>query len=145
MRTIKFRAWEHNLNEIIPVDDIQFYRGDDIEIEGIKLKPKPRDEQPIIINTRSAWRIADGEDVSLMQFTGLLDKNGKEIYEGDLVTIRQNGHISTIEFTDGCFMMVHKHKDLSGVENGGYEQVLGFLAVPVEVIGNIYENPGLLK
>ncbi|MGL6032426.1 MAG: YopX family protein [Kurthia gibsonii] len=63
MREIKFRAWEMNYKEIIDVDSINF--------------------ESKIINTECAWRMFS--EVILMQYTGLKDKNGREIYEGDIV------------------------------------------------------------
>lgn len=73
-------------------------------------------------------------DLVLMQFTGLLDKNGKEIYEGDVVmkTVKDNGHAP-------IKMPVRWNQILAGFDiNGksGHEY---------EIIGNIYENPELLK
>lgn len=145
MREIKFRAWEHTLKEMIEVDDIQFYRGDDINIDGIELKPLPRNEQPIMINTRSAWRIANDEDVTLMQYTGLHNKNGKEIYEGDVVDIEHPCWTQRCitEFRNGSFIF----RQLFG--EGKETIVPGFSFMrekwEVKVIGNIYENPELLK
>jgi uncharacterized phage protein (TIGR01671 family) len=70
---------------------------------------------------------------SLMQFTGLKDKNGVDIYEGDLLK-RLNGAIDRVEFDTGQFVVVHKNGDSD------------YIAVKnkFEVIGNIYENPELL-
>lgn len=66
MREIKFRAWEKNLKEIIPVYNIDFEKK--------------------MINTDSAWRLFD--ETELMQSTGLKDKNDKEIFEGDIVSFK---------------------------------------------------------
>jgi uncharacterized phage protein (TIGR01671 family) len=65
----------------------------------------------------------------VMQFTGLLDKNGKEIYEADLLK-RLNGEVETVVFDSGCFCI--KHKD------GSFD----FIAEhnQFEIVGNIYEN-----
>ena len=142
MREIKFRAFEHNQKEMIGVDDIQFYRGDDINVDGVELKPRPREEQPIMINTRSVWRIADGEDVTLMQYTGLKDRNGVEIYEGDIVGYTTNyyGKLRTDN------KQTIKWEDDMEHDGFGCPLATGFLlrGYDWEVIGNIYENPELL-
>lgn len=69
-----------------------------------------------------------------MQFTGLLDKNGKEIYEGDIVKYQANGNevIDSVIYIDSFF---------------GVEKFTGMLSsfYPIEVIGNIYKNPELIK
>ena len=79
----------------------------------------------------------------IMQYTGLKDKNGKEIYEGDIVKNLEHGHVFSVEW---------------GIENESYAGWSGvwqgktFVAplyngplVNCEIIGNIYENPELLK
>jgi hypothetical protein len=68
----------------------------------------------------------------VMQFTGLKDKNGKEIYEGDV--IRGEGGNLPVEWRNG-FYMVRPDKTAFDLVDG-YE---------IDIIGNIYENPGLLK
>jgi uncharacterized phage protein (TIGR01671 family) len=80
-------------------------------------------------------------DHELMQFTGLLDKNGKEIYEGDIV-ICINGHEGVVEWekSDCCF-------NVTGYYNASndYPSMAFMEGQPFEVIGNIYENPELLE
>ena len=75
-----------------------------------------------------------------MQYTGLKDKNGKEIYEGDIVRVKDRvgvEFIATIEFQDGCFVAVLDKETAYSVDL--------FKDDDMEVIGNIYENPELLK
>ena len=71
------------------------------------------------------------------QSTGLFDKNGKEIYEGDVVTFDNNLQgISKVMFAEGCYMVVAKN----------YATSLTFrLANHTFVAGNIHDNPELLK
>ena len=87
----------------------------------------------------------------LLEFTGLHDKNGKEIYEGDYIrqTYSENmeiepyteylsiEHKGEIMFQDGMFVIDDKEEgQYPIVSNEGFD---------VEVIGNIYENPELLE
>ncbi len=73
------------------------------------------------------------------QFTGLLDKNGKEIYEGNIVD-----HYATfgyVLFEDGMFTL-----STSAKVNFGHRQPLCYIdSLQCEIIGNIHENPELLK
>lgn len=78
-----------------------------------------------------------GENDILMQFTDHKDKNDKEIYEGDIVEFEPSNKeklIGVIQFNEGCF---------------GYMTNKGFYSFPkyifTKIIGNIYENPKLLK
>lgn len=93
----------------------------------------------------------DEPDKAWMQFTGLLDKNDKEIYEGDICEVINfysemcieagewvetlNDTTGVIEFKEGCFMF-----------NDGQDIPLHYFRIQqLEIIGNIYENPELLK
>lgn len=87
----------------------------------------------------------NGEDVILMQSTGLKDKNGKEIFEGDILAIETDEGILNVNiFWDSkhaLFMFESKkynEEDLLAelVEDNTY---------PFEIAGNIYENPELLE
>lgn len=79
------------------------------------------------------------EEIELMQFTGLEDKNGTEIYEGDVV-VHDGKRTRPVRWNEE---MAAFDMDVSGVavdqECGSYEPST------IEVIGNIYENPELLK
>ncbi|MDO4782817.1 MAG: YopX family protein [Capnocytophaga felis] len=65
------------------------------------------------------------------QFTGLYDKNGKEIYEGDVISIFGKNH--AVKFKDGMFTINDR------------EMRRYIHSIPLEVIGNVYENPELVK
>lgn len=116
MREIKFRAWDSTRNLMGRVIDV----GDRLD--------------------REIWQ---GDDITLMQFTGLKDKNGKEIYEGDVVRGNPLG-ANNIEtgivqwMNDGWFVSDETERDN---EKRLHYDFFG----SVEIIGNIYENPELLK
>jgi len=86
------------------------------------------------------------EGKSVMQFTGLKDKNGKEIYEGDICRYRwyindndiAEEIIDKVEFTDGSFMF-HVSPLWEWRKTQKPWDIL------LEIIGNIYENPELLE
>lgn len=81
-----------------------------------------------------------GVDYPLMQFTGLKDKNGTEIYEGDVVRwdVNETSVTAPVGFESGAFWMLESIETSFAVYNdwgrGEYE-----------VIGNLYENPELLE
>lgn len=88
-------------------------------------------------------------DVILLQFTGLTDRNGKEIYEGDIIEVSKENieHIggsitkTVVGYKNGCYMAGRNNID-------NLNTYLWLLAGDVgncEVIGNIYENPELLE
>ena len=80
------------------------------------------------------------------QFTGLTDKNGKKIFEGDIISTDIKRPYLVVEFRDGCFMF--------NCNDGGEDYY--DIMLPIckeahteyeygEVIGNIHDNPELLK
>lgn len=83
----------------------------------------------------------NGEDVVLMQSTGLFDKNGKEVFVGDI-----------IKCTRGCLHEVYLEKEYGGTYIGGMPAIYlkgireGYAWTGDEVIiGNVYQNPELLE
>ena len=148
MKEIKFRAWEKNRKEMLEVLGIFFDVGT-IKHKLLKLKGNTNPFNEGYPNTYF-------KDIELMQYTGLKDKNGKEIYEGDIVRIP---HWSR-EYTCSECGYTHKSDGVAKIiwanETFGcgdhYRSVAGFhfrigmndfeLAdvEEWEVIGNIYEN-----
>ena len=88
------------------------------------------------------------EEYELLEYTGLKDKNGKEIYEGDiLVGINRNNieMIAEVFFMDGCFQIKQGFRFPAEDQRKDYFLRGIFDGKELEVIGNIYENPELLK
>ena len=84
------------------------------------------------------------DDIELMQYTGIKDKNGVKIYEGDIVLIRIDKtnilHKTVVKFKHGVFIA-----DIIGDNDYIYLFHFGFNEDDFEVIGNIYENKNLLE
>ncbi len=82
-----------------------------------------------------------GEGNNFMQYTGLTDKNGKEIFEGDIVKRHKcdmiNEFIGVVKYEYCSFVA----EDISQE----YDDVLHYQSHLIEIIGNIYETPELIK
>ena len=118
MREIKFRAWDTKT---------------DNWVEGIEL---------VIHTTGRLLRIPD--HVILMQFTGLHDKNGKEIYEGDIVRINHPDD-RTGDFTNAIGKVFWWEEEGGWYHGNNHGRPPKRMWEYVEVIGNIYEHPDLLN
>ena len=85
------------------------------------------------------------EDLVLMQSTGLKDKNGKEIFEGDILAVEADDGviILKVSWDDEHALFVIKTKKFN--EETALAELVDDNSYPFEVIGNIYENPELLE
>jgi hypothetical protein len=115
-REIKFRAWdEHTKNMITPA--LEFDNSD-----------RPMQITFHVIDVKLVW----------MQFTGLKDKNGKEIYEGDVLLTTYNTKYFVVEWHLSRWWGT----PIKGLHSGRGKDIH---FIKSEIIGNIYENPELLN
>jgi hypothetical protein len=115
MREHKYRAW----------DGKQMSRSFTLLDAAYEGFPRPITDDNGEYNTHS--------NITLLQYTGLKDKNGKEIYEGDIVD-----KYGRVEFFCGVYRCNVHNADILILS-------VDVAASKLEVIGNIYENPELLK
>ncbi|HEW0989072.1 TPA: DNA-packaging protein [Streptococcus pneumoniae] len=119
----KYRAWDKELQTMLDVSLIDFKKG-------------------VLVGEH--WEFGETnfmnfDEIVLMQSTGLFDRNGKEIFEGDVLTSQNYPVKGVVEFRTDLGLWVHYLKRYS------YFEYLGNVAGSKEIIGNIYENPELLE
>lgn len=130
-REIKFRAWHTKYLKMEYYDkelkeDIDYWDG----CKGTKLS---------MINS-----LCRNNNFILMQYTGLKDKNGKEIYEGDVLQGVSNnpfslGHVNNYQVMWGVDSWHIKGTHFS------IQELKNYCNNNIEIIGNIYENPEILN
>ena len=120
----KFRVWFPDLNQMLRVKALVF----------------EKDKTRCVCGYSFDFYL-ENENATIMQSTGLKDKNGKEVFVGDI-----------IKCTRGCLHEVYIEKEYGGTYIGGMPAVYlkdlreGYAWTEhEEIIGNIYENPELLE
>ena len=148
MREIKFRTWDYDTNTMVYPDS---------ELETIFCF----DKVGLSVYHSNGKELGSFE---VNQYTGLKDKNGKEVYEGDIIQFVWSedscwGEAGTykgyIKFEKGAFEVVYidredkiTYADEDGFHEKNKSDYVGSLfswSDEVEVIGNIYDNPELLE
>ena len=119
MREIKFRAWDKINKDMFNVESINF---------------QERKVYRDIVSYR------EFNDIELMQYTGLKDKNNKEIYKGDILFESFGERYYKVVFENGSFRAEFE---------GDFEEhsfdLIDVVLHRCEIIGNIYENPELME
>lgn len=137
-REIKFRAWlygkMHNDIGLHPFIAMDHTKCDEDDFTHV---PKGTERGELTLYT-------SGSSSGIMQFTGLHDKNGKEIYEGDIVSITNDfgySELATIEYgLDNMAAFCYRY-----CKDNFILAASDIAACDTKVIGNIYQHPELLK
>lgn len=128
-RQIKFRAWDKQNKVMIPVDGINFNSLGFQDFRDASIASYSEETGKI-----SCIRLSE---VELIQYTGMKDKNGKEIYEGDIFHLGDKNIKYQVVWNDTGFM---------GKQCGSSSYVgLEYWQERIEVIGDIWTTPELLE
>lgn len=134
MRKIKFRAWLKNEKKMVDVLYIDF------DVKMIVFYNQDEEYEDVIRE-----EFAPFDAINLIQYTGLKDKNGVEIYEGD-VFIYEDGCIGVVRYSEQYAWFIIEWYENSHSKEPIDDDPLGNINIHnMEVIGNIYDNPELLQ
>ena len=140
-REIKFRAWDKEWNKMFYFSEPKVWQHiSTAENYSLEFGKRHLNSDNLV-------------DAKLMQFTGLKDKNGKEIYEGDILVYTgtspphyfNNGDLFIVEWVLNRWVGTRIKDKTQGDYCGGNHLEDWLMSSDREVIGNIYENPELLK
>ena len=147
-REIKFRVWTGNMME---------YNVTAGKFGTFYVNPEKGDGlNPLDTASLTTCTTKYPEDIPVMQYSGLKDKNGREIYEGDVLQDRQ-GMLTVVKFRYGCFFACLPDDDeevmtsdacdfhnlIAQWENATDKIFSGDISLTI--VGNTYDNPELLK
>lgn len=150
----KFKIWDKTEKKFLPLDYKTENTDSWISIDNTGVYLVERD------NARDVAFFTDiTEDVIILQCTGLSDKNGKEIYDGDILNLYVSSkklYRYQVKYEIGSFMLVSKDEifDFKNVWNDNVHPLSQLYFEyqneencidQCEVVGNIYENPELLE
>lgn len=140
-REIKFMAWDEANNRMFQVKEITFSEDGNHTITEWRDNGHERWSSPLNGNQ------AHGKWIHLMQYTGLKDKNGKEIYEGDILRTFWNYHDGPKESTIRFEWSDSRagFECIKIIEQGADYLRAGKPITEYEIIGNLYENPELIN
>ncbi|WP_261104854.1 YopX family protein [Streptococcus mitis] len=125
----KFRAWDKHSQKMFANDELLIWNNN----------VYANDSKKLTCNNLKGWSI---DDEYLMQSTGLRDKNGKEIFEGDILDYK--GRKALVRWHGSYASFIYRFVD--ELQNRKTEWKPLYLAyMKCEIIGNIYENPEFLE
>lgn len=124
---LKFRAWDKHEQKMFTNDELIIWNGN----------VYANDSKKLTCNNLKGWSI---DDEYLMQSTGLVDKNGKEIFEGDIVKMSKDVYSEPTYYE-----VVRHYGGAYRLESKQHGCELWLRHTDCEVVGNIYENPELLE
>jgi uncharacterized phage protein (TIGR01671 family) len=159
MREIKFRAWDKKSKKMRVVSNIvfdsysEFSKNIKVKLVNLWGKIFPAYDDGECNNDILVQR--EGNTFVLMQYTGLKDKNGVEIYEGDILKTPCmddfKDSVGIVEYDNGLFCIRANKSKVKRPMNTTLSKdlILPFVEADTyhgfEIIGNIYENPELLE
>lgn len=123
----RFRAWDKDLKTMYEADDIVYidFKEKQICVESLFFEK---------------WSCYNFDDIVLMQSTGLKDKNGKEIFEGDVVKLAKD------VYSEPAYYEIVRHRGGAyRLESKRYGCELWLRHTDCEIVGNIHTNPELAE